>query len=356
MKKLLFLSGLFLLLFGMSSFAQTEISDWYDLNNVRNNLDGNYVLVNDLDENTAGYAVHGGPAANGGDGWEPIGTVTYQFTGSFDGNQYTISGLVIDRDDTEYIGLFGFVGVGGEVKNVGLEDVDVTGFRTTGGLVGQNEGTVSESYSTGSVTGLSHRTGGLVGRNIAGATITKSYATGNVTGRDRTGGLVGDNYGAISNSYVTSSVSGGRWEIGGLVGWNRPGASITNSYSTGSVTQDTPGTIGGLAGWNEATISNSFWDTQTSGQMSSYGGAGKTTAEMKDITTFSNAGWDIILIDDHDGTDSHIWLIDDGDDYPQLIFSESEYTASAVPLTNYAIYFGILLMSTFVVLRFKRVI
>jgi len=96
------------------------------------------------------------------------------------------------------VGLFGYVGSGGVVKNMGLENVNVVGGWDVGGLVGQNYyGTVSNCYSTGSVSG----------------------------GYDRVGGLVGQNYyGTVSNCYSTGSVSGGYDRVGGLVGYNSLGA------------------------------------------------------------------------------------------------------------------------------------
>ena len=105
----------------------------------------------------------------------------------------------------------------------------------------------------------------------------------------------------------------GEDNVGGLIGRNDIAGTASNSYSTGSVTGIT--NDGGLVGNNAGTVSNSFWDTQTSGQPTSDGGTGKTTAEMQDITTFSGAEWDIVLIGDYvDET----WYIDDENDYPRL--------------------------------------
>ena len=78
--------------------------------------------------------------------------------------------------------------------------------------------------------------------------------------------------------------------------------------------------VGGLVGWNqEGTVSNSFWDTETSGQATSDGGTGKTTAEMKDIATFSGAAWDIYAVGGPSERDpAHIWNIVDDETYPFL--------------------------------------
>ena len=134
-------------------------------------------------------------------------------------------------------------------------------------------------------------------------TLTTCYATGLVTGTgDFVGGLVGDNYsGTITDCYATGSVTG-NWDVGGLVGINQ--GSLTSCYATGSVT----GTsfVGGLVGDNSGTLTGCFWDMQTSGQPTSAGGTGKTTAEMKQINTFAN--WDFV----------ETWGIEDNQTYPFL--------------------------------------
>ena len=83
----------------------TEIRDWYDLDAVRDDLGGSYLLMNDLNATTAGYMELASAAANGGMGWEPIGTAEEGFTGSFDGQGHEIRGLFIDRPDQDYMGL-----------------------------------------------------------------------------------------------------------------------------------------------------------------------------------------------------------------------------------------------------------
>jgi hypothetical protein len=96
----------------------------------------------------------------------------------------------------------------------------------------------------------------------------------------------------ISNSYSTGSVSGID-DVGGLVGMNN-NSFVNNSYSTGTVS-GTGSNVGGLVGNNNnATTTNSFWDTETSGITTSNGGTGKTTAEMTTTSTFTNVGWDFV--------------------------------------------------------------
>jgi hypothetical protein len=166
------------------------------------------------------------------------------------------------------------------------------------------------------------RVGGLVGWNQA--TLTNSYSSCSVNGDSRVGGLVGDNWyyrGILSNSYSTGSVTGST-QIGGLVGVNFYG-NVTHSYSTGSVTGYTQ--VGGLVGYNKATVSNSFWDRITSGMEESDGGTGKTTAEMMDISTFIDLEtqglddpWDITAVAPGENNLIYNWNIVDGENYPFL--------------------------------------
>jgi len=259
-----------------------EIQDWYDLDDVRDNLEGNHILVNDLDSTSPGYQQLASPTANSGKGWEPIGDWDAQFNGTFDGQGYKIRDLFIHRlggPEEDIVGLFGRVGEGGRIKDIGVVSVNVTGGILVGGLVGSNLGHVSNSYSTGSVTGTEivgglvgdnegpvsdsyfignvtgdFAVGGLVGGNDEG-TVNNSYSTGSVTGTDCVGGLMGGNfYGTASNCYFTGTVTG-EGIVGGLMGDNEEG-TVSNSYSTGSVTGTSK--VGGLMGGNYGTINNCY--------------------------------------------------------------------------------------------------
>jgi hypothetical protein len=120
---------------------------------------------------------------------------------------------------------------------------------------------------------------------------------------------------------VNGNVTGdGR--VGDLVGWND--GTVTNSYATGRVTGTT--NVGSLVGWGGAhLVTNSFWDTQTSGQTASAGGTGKTTAQMMDITTFSDAGWGIVAVAPGARDTTRIWNIVDGVTYPFLSWQPVRY-------------------------------
>ena len=178
---------------------EPEVRDWHDLQAIRYRLARSYILMNDLDSTTAGYAELASETANQGKGWQPIGTEDHTFTGTFDGGGYEIRDLFVNRRDEDYVGLFGFVDEGGVIENVGLVNTTVNGDYGVGGLVGENEhGTVNNSYSSGNVTGQSS-VGGLVGFNRG--TVSNSYFSGNVTSNSYVGGLVGWNSATVSNSY-----------------------------------------------------------------------------------------------------------------------------------------------------------
>ena len=226
-------------------------------NAVINCTDGclGYELMNDLDfagtkwENPDGGTFSGTRAAGG---WGLIGyfnsfTDRVYYTAVFDGRGHTISNLYINRPSTNYVGLFGVLGKGADLRNLRVEGGSVNGSRLVGGLVGQNDGgTISDCYATGDVTGTGWSIGGLVGQN--NGTISDCYATGDVTGTDKyVGGLVGrnDSGGPISDCYASGSVNGDDW-VGGLVGWNR-GGTISACYATGNAT-GTGDDVGGLVG------------------------------------------------------------------------------------------------------------
>lgn len=278
---------------------------------MKDNLTASYALGNDID---ASATLTWNDNGDGGYyGFEPIGNDENTFTGIFDGREYKISNLYINRPFTNFIGrvgLFGEVGTGGAVKNVGLENEYVFGDYSVGGIVGINGGTIYNLFSTGTVIGYDAG-GGLVGWN--NGTVTYSYSTSSVSSDIDAGGIVGgNNTGTVSYCYSTGSINGGA-ATGGLIGHNYVGV-VSYCYSTGAVNGSN--NVGGLVGYNEENIFDSFWDNETSGQATSDGGEGKTTAEMMTITTFSDNNWEIVLImGDYISAD---WYINNGNDYPRL--------------------------------------
>jgi hypothetical protein len=242
----------------LRSEYSTTIRNDRQLQLVALNLAGSYTLANNLDLSGTGTA--GGAWA--ASGFSPLGNASSNFTGAFDGLNHTITGLTINRAATHYLGLFGSTSTASVIRNVGLLNASLTG--TTGallgGLAGNNSGTISNSYVTGSVSnGSGIKVGGLVGNNAG--TISSSYTTASVSSTgSNIGGLVGGNQGTISNSYATGNVSSTLGsQVGGLVGNNYLGSTISNSYSTGNVSS-AGANIGGLVGFQQGTVANSFYD------------------------------------------------------------------------------------------------
>lgn len=217
-----------------------------DLQGIKGNLNGYYVLGGDIDASTT-------VSWNDGLGFTPIGTLQNKFSGGFDGLGHQIAGLVINRPDADTVGLFGAIYQDTTVRNLGLLGGSTTGNQYVGGLVGFSWGIISNAYATGTVIG-GNGVGGLAGVSSIG-TISDSYATGEVTGDYNVGGLVGS-AGTIINAYATGRVTGSGNFVGGLVGGLYSG-SISNSYATGPVI-GASSNVGGLAGYSSGgAINNS---------------------------------------------------------------------------------------------------
>ncbi|MHB1221679.1 MAG: filamentous hemagglutinin N-terminal domain-containing protein, partial [Gammaproteobacteria bacterium] len=262
------------------------------------NIDGNaYTLIRDqtsLQGLTTGYAALAmNLNASGWTGFTPIvlgGSIQLNGLGN------AISNLSYTSAATS-VGLFGGI-FGGEIKNLGLIGGTITatnGSAVVGPFAGDNTGTISNVFSTVSVvgtgaTGTVGSLGGLVGLNRS--QITNSYANASITGTSvyKVGGLVGNNTGNINNSYSMGTVNTGS-AVGGLVGTNGPSGSITNSLAMSAVSNG--GNIGGLVGSNSGSVTNSYWNTSTSGIGTSPAGTGLTTAQLQSAlpTGFSNSIW-----------------------------------------------------------------
>ncbi|MHC4488757.1 MAG: LamG domain-containing protein [Planctomycetota bacterium] len=189
-----------------------------------------------------------------------IGNYSNRFTGTFDGNDHTISNFTYALPGGDCIGLFGCVdGADAEIKDVGLVDANVCiedyyGYYRAGSLVGYlADGTVRGCYTIGSRISGSYWVGGLVGQNSGD--LTNCYATGFCTGDWKVGGLVGNNDGTITNCNTTGDVTGGA-TAGSLVGKNE--GTIAKCYASGLCTGGTG--IGGLVGENgeECTMSECY--------------------------------------------------------------------------------------------------
>jgi hypothetical protein len=277
-----------------------------------NDWDKHFMLMADID--LSGYSYDSALIAPDADPCD-LDFQGTSFKGILNGNGHKISNLTITGE--HYLGLFGRLEYGAEIKNLRIIDVNIAGTDYVAGLVGFSKGNIVTSYCTGVVSG-SRFVGGLTGRNWSA--INASYNAATVTGHDDVGGLAAGNYGSIANSHNAGAISS-FLDAGGLVGANN--GSISTSYSTGTVGGDNR--AGGLVGynnWDYGVITSSFWDVETSGQSSSDGGTGRTTAEMQTAATFLEAGWDFVGETDN-GTDD-VWWILEGQDYPRLWWELTE--------------------------------
>jgi len=291
-----------------------------------------FKLTTDIDMNDLGDAAY-----------NIIGSETAGFSGVFDGNGHEIFNLKLTTTHQLYTGLFGVVG--GEIRNLGLarptvvaqgmrvgalvgqldhgnvvschaRSADVSGNDDVGALIGRNAGRVFSSHSTGSVSGNAN-VGGLVGV-VADGTVNTSYSKADVTGNRNVGGLVGKTsheIAAVRNCFATGSATGDTY-VGGLVGQIERGAA-ERCFSAGSVSGNQY--VGGLTGRVRVLgmVMHCFWDTEASGQPTSGGGTGKTTAEMMTINTYFAVNWDFV----------QTWTICEGLNYPVLL--------KQIPITDF---------------------
>ncbi len=252
---------------------------------------------------------------DGGNGFSPIGNSSTKFTGSYDGQGHTINHLAINRSTEDYIGLFGYV-ESASISNLGIVDCSIIGRLRAGGLVGSGlYPVISNCFTTGNVSVTDEQCGGLVGYDWEG---TFSYC------------------------YSKATVSG-TLMIGGFIGAAMKLSSFTNCYSTGSVPSGTD--VGGFVGFAfpTATADNCFWDTESSGKTTSNLGTGKTTSEMKMQSTYT--GWDF----------ANNWSIQDdfNDGYPYLKWQPVP-SVYPMPVSDWAIYFGIILIGAFIALSLRK--
>ena len=203
--------------------------------------------------------------------WTPIGTgYSNKYTGTFDGGGHTIKGLTVTTND-QFVGLFGSIGYAGTVKNVMMEDVQITSNRSSGfagGVAGYSDGTIENCSVSGSVSGTVY-VGGVVGVQIGGS-ITGCSSSATVKGTVDVGGVAGqtNSSATLTACYATGNViieMAPKKNIagGGLVGMNA-GSSLLACYATGNVTSTGSSTgymhIGGFLGNNYANVMTAcYW-------------------------------------------------------------------------------------------------
>ena len=206
-----------------------------------------------------------------GKNWTPIGTsFSNKYTGTFDGGGHTIKGLTVTTND-QFVGLFGSIGYAGTVKNVMMEDVQITTNRSSGfagGVAGYSDGTIENCSVSGSVSGTVY-VGGVVGAQWEGS-ITGCSSSATVKGMVHVGGVVGQTNGGatLTACYATGNVTleiDPRKNIAGgsLVGFNGGSRGLLACYATGNVTSTGSSTgnvhIGGFLGDNYTTVTACYW-------------------------------------------------------------------------------------------------
>jgi len=238
---------------------------------------------------------------NNNNGFEPIGDYNDFFTGSLDGNGYTINGLSIDRDSSYNVGLIA-ASESATIENVKLENVNIVSNGGTGALIGwvesdtiinnvEVEGNINSGSEVGGVVGWNEgssitnvqsnvnidgtwHVGGIVGWNEE-STITNAFSNSVINSNGASGGITGWNEASqISNSESTSEITT-RFYGGGISGYNYISGSITDSHATGNVIGEEG--IGGIVGVNEldSTISSSYYNGDVTGQLHTGGVVGE---------------------------------------------------------------------------------
>ena len=243
------------------------------------NITVNENLLDSLQYDTEGNVSNGSDFIT----WTPIadwmGNRTTQYSGTFDGNNKTVSGLYFNGDST-CIGLFGSSESDGNIKNVGVVDSYFKGNDHVGGVCGNNAGTITNCYNAGNLTAIesSATIGGICGYNNGG-TIANCYNTGTVT--------------------ATGSVA----YVGGVCGCSV--APISNCYNIGTVTATSSSAdISGICGYNFGPITNCYYlaDTEdenggkttaqfASGEVAYLLSQGCTVGEGEDAVTYSGSVW-----------------------------------------------------------------
>jgi len=193
--------------------------------------------------------------APGGSNWTPIGSFSPMFTGSFNGNNFSVSGLVINREDNNQA-MFAYIGTTGSVVNLGLVDVNITGRNNTGGIAGTNMATIQNC----SVFGI-----------IGGSTAVMA---------SKIGGITGENIGMIDMCFFDGNIVGEGSMIGGIAGINDTSASILNCYTPATATlSGAGGTIkGGIAGDNLGMVRNCYSASAVTGFFDVGGIVGRSTS------------------------------------------------------------------------------
>ena len=285
-----------------------------DLQNIKNNLSGKYMLAGNIDMQGVAFT--------------PIGSTSSPFVGRFDGLDYTISNLKVNIT-SDYAGLFSAIAkskynpdvvvenfslTGGSVTTTGKGAGGVAGLNfglirnvrnantvtatkdTAGGIIGTGGGHVENSVNTGTVESKGNVAGGIaggLGYGLQQAAVIGSRNEGTVKGKKQVGGVVGYfTHGLVQNVSNAGNVEGARW-VGGIIGHNHE-ATLNKAYNTGSVKISNPGSmniggVGGVVGANEGIVTNVYNEGDVSGRNISGGIVGLNGSSKNGYGVLQNA-------------------------------------------------------------------
>ena len=247
----------------------TEVPEGYvgiytkdDLDNIKLDMTGKYILMNDIVFEDSDYE-KGGSFYNSGKGWEPIGTESSPFAGTFDGNGYSIHNLYINDATKDYVGLFGYVS-GALIGSVTLEDVDIIGGDYDGAIAGYAYNTTIKDVTiNGKIVGTFDYVGGISGY-LSYSMITDCDFSGSINGENYIGGINGYSHGSstISACNVQGSVNGSKY-VGGITGYQNADSSSNTNYNyvlycNNAAIVSGSNRIGGIVGKSISLVSYSY--------------------------------------------------------------------------------------------------
>ncbi len=294
-----------------SPYEITSLSDLSLLSKITDFWSYAFILTSDIDASeTQTSDIYN----NEGTGFSPIGNSNVRFTGSFDGNNHVISNLYINTA-SEYSGLFGNVGAGATIENLGLENPNMTStayYSYTGVLIGEAYGSYYKNVS-----------------------IRNCYiAGGSVNARNFTGALIGSvSYTSISNCYTATEVNTSAYYVGGFIGYIQYSSQFENCYSSGLVSGTS--NVGAFVGYNSAgSFTDCYFDKETSNM--AYGGSDKDysgltgleTSEFMTADNFINWDFDAISGDWQTGA-----IANDSYYRPRLIWQTVEADVCLTPVS-----------------------
>ena len=292
-----------------------KITNCVDLQNMNRNMTAYYKLMNNIDCSAS-------VRWNGGDGFQPVGNTSIQFTGNLNGNKFVISNLVIDHYDADYNGLFGFTNNGFKVYDLGFNNIFIRARSLTGVLAGRIYGdTVDRVYAKNSIIiANGDYAGGLIGDMRDYVDVHDVYFSGNISSTSNyVGGIVGYNENSrITNGYSLGNYSASAAFIGGISGrsaGNLNSESLKNVFSVSNLYVGSS-YKGGIVGYIDggSNVIRSYWNTSTSNSVCSNGAAPVSCFPITDNTYFYNMNNQPLI-----GFDTSIWQ-QNSNTYPTLTF------------------------------------